>query len=67
MRARGEVVNEKTVAKIMAAIGVEGISPRTFKAKTTVVDPQASFPPDLIDRHFDRAGSMRSGSPASPI
>ena len=54
LRAHGEVVNKKTVAKIMASIGLEGISPRTFKVKTTVVDPQASFPSDLVDRHFDR-------------
>ncbi|WP_410666757.1 IS3 family transposase [Amycolatopsis sp. cmx-4-68] len=54
LRDQGEVVTAKTVAKIMASIGIEGISPRTFKVKTTVVDPSASFPPDLVDRHFDR-------------
>ena len=54
LRDQGEVVTAKTVAKIMASIGLEGVSPRTFKVKTTVVDPTASFPPDLVDRHFDR-------------
>lgn len=54
LREAGEVVNKKTVAKIMASIGLEGISPRTFKAKTTVVDPTASFPPDLVGRQFDQ-------------
>ena len=54
LRDQGEVVTEKTVAKIMASIGLEGISPRTFKVKTTVVDPTASFPPDLVERAFDR-------------
>jgi hypothetical protein len=34
LREGGEVVNKKTVAKIMASMGLEGISPRTFKVKT---------------------------------
>ncbi|MFD1044351.1 IS3 family transposase, partial [Kibdelosporangium lantanae] len=54
LRDQGEVVTAKTVAKIMASIGLEGISPRTFKVKTTVVNPSASFPPDLVEREFDQ-------------
>lgn len=53
LRAAGEVVSVKTVAKVMRASGIQGISPRPWHPVTTITDPSPHAIPDLVGRGFD--------------
>ncbi|GAA3669942.1 transposase InsO family protein [Yimella lutea] len=58
LRATGEIVSVKTVAKIMRHSDLRGISPRPWRPVTTITDegvaPSPHAIPDLVCRRFDR-------------
>ncbi len=47
----GAAVSHNTVARRMKDLGITGVSQRLFK-RTTVSDPTASYPDDLVKRNF---------------
>jgi putative transposase len=54
LRADGERVSAKTVAKLMRQHGIVGISPRKFTPITTVPGLGSAKIPDLVQRRFDQ-------------
>jgi len=53
LREAGQVVSRKTVAKIMAEQGIQGISPRPWTPATNIADDSPHSIPDLVQRQFD--------------
>ena len=54
LREDGESVSRKTVARIMRANGIRGISPRPWQPVTTICDDRPHHIPDLVERRFDQ-------------
>jgi transposase InsO family protein len=54
LRAAGEVVSRKTVARLMRAHHIAGISPATWHPVTTLSDGSPHTIPDLVNRDFDQ-------------
>jgi putative transposase len=51
-RRAGHDIGRDQVARLMRELGIEGISRRRKKVFTTVADPDAVRPPDLVNRNF---------------
>ena len=51
-RRAGHVIGRDQVGRLMKAAGIEGVSRRRRKVRTTKPDPTAARPPDLVERDF---------------
>jgi putative transposase len=52
LRSRGHDVARCTVERLMAQMGVQGVTRQQRRVRTTVADPAAARPLDLVERHF---------------
>jgi putative transposase len=52
LRADGETVSRKTVAKAMRSLGLAGICPKKWKT-TTIIDRADAYPVDMVKRRWD--------------
>ena len=59
LRAEGERVSRKRVARLMRELGIEGVTRRRFRTGTTKKDPKARPAPDLVNRDFSADGPDR--------
>jgi len=55
-KAHGVRVGRKRVARLMRAMGIEGVSRRGKRRRTTIPDPAAPPAPDLVNRRFQADG-----------
>lgn len=67
LRETGEVVSVKTVAKLMRANEIRGISPRPWRPVTTIADTTVHTIPDLVESAQRRAVTFREGRTAGVI
>ena len=56
LRAEGERVSRKRVARLMKELDIEGVTRRRFRTGTTKRDAQARPAPDLVERDFSAEG-----------
>ena len=52
LREGGEVISRKTVAKVMAKLGLRGVCPKRWK-KTTIRNGDDAYPADVVQRRWD--------------
>ncbi|MBG6215463.1 putative transposase [Cryobacterium sp. CAN_C3] len=52
LRADGEIVSRKTVAKVIRSLGLVGICPKKWKT-TTIIDHEDAYPVDAVKREWD--------------